>query len=313
MPHILSTPVLPVLDPIEYARGSLCAASYVATNEARETHVAKLQNMFERAGLAETMVESLRTMQLLREAEPLGGGYWIPAPLRAVDLGSNYCLLVGPQPTSELQRHFSSVRRAGAGRVIDLVETPELPKQSQAAWRGSDGSDASVWAQSAVDSALKQLAPSLVVDSLEVFGTRITGKRFEPAWVQPGSGAACEWRGIGLFRAQTGATRYRNFFGKYEAGKEFLEGPAIRDLARLQFGFAALQHQPMTITITAVSGATSISLPLAPPRNVRRLLVALCDADPRSFGRVWTCREPVHLPVLLAAIQELTCETAHHE
>jgi hypothetical protein len=313
MPHILSTPVLPVLDPLEFARGALCATSYLSTHESRETHVAKLQVMFERAGLAETMVESLRTMQLLREAEPLGGGYWIPAPLRVVDLSSNCCLLVGPQPTSELQRHFASVRRAGTGRVIDVAETLELPKQSQAAWRGSDGSDASAWAQAAVDSALKQLAPSLVVDGLEIFGTRINGKRFEPAWVPLGSDAACEWRGIGLFRSRTSATRYRSFFGKYETGKEFLEGPAIRDLARLQFGFAALLRRPMTITIAAVSGATSISLPLAPPRNVWRLLVALCHVDPRSFGRIWTCCEPAHLPMLLAAIQELTCKTAHHE
>ena len=314
MPHTLNKPDLPVLDPLEFARGALCAATFVATDAARETHVARLQNLFERAGLAASMADALGTMQFLREAEPLGGGYWVPAPVRVVELGPNCCLFVGPQPTSELQRHFAGVRRAGAGRLIDRTEVPELPKQSQAAWRGSDGSDSCAWAQSAVDSALKQLAPSLVDDGLAVFGTRIAGgMRREPVWVQPGSGAACEWRGVGLFRARTGATRHRHFLGKYETGKKFLEGPAIQDAARLQFGLAALQSQPLTITINAVSGATSISLPLAPPRTVRRLLVALCDADPRSFGRVWTCREPVHLPVLLGAIQELKCQTAHHE
>jgi hypothetical protein len=222
--------------------------------------------------------------------------------------------LVGPQPTSELQRHFAGVRREGAGRVIDRADVPELPRQSQAAWRGSDGSDACAWTQSVVDLALKQLAPSLVDDSLEVFCTRIAaGRRPEPVWVKAGSGAACEWRDVGLFRARTGAARYRHFLGKYEADKKLLEGPTIQDAARLQFGLAALQSQPLTITITALSGATSISLPLAPPRTVRRLLVALCNADPRSFGRVWTCREPVYLPVLLGAMQELKCETAHHE
>lgn len=305
---------VPVVDPLEFARGALCAASFVATDAARETHVATLHNLFERAGLAATMADALGTMHFLREAEPLGGGYWIPTPVRTVDLGSDRCLLVGPQPTSELQRHFAGVRRAGAGRVTDRADVPDLPSQSQDAWRGSDGSDACAWTQSAVDSALKQLASSLVADGLQVFGTRIaSGRHREPAWVEPGSGAACEWRGIGLFRARTGATRHRYFFGKYGAGKEFLEGPPVQDAARLQFGFAALQRQPMTVTITAVSGATSISLPLAPPRNVRRLLVALCDANPRSFGRVWTCREPVYLPVLLGAIQDLKCETAHHE
>lgn len=313
LPHLTKVQA-PVVDSLEFARGALCAASFVATDAASETHVATLHNLFERAGLAATMADALGTMQFLREAEPLGGGYWIPTPVRTVDLGSDRCLLVGPQPTSELRRHFAGVRRAGAGRVMDRADVPELPRQSLEAWRGSDGSDVCVWTQFAVNSALKQLAPSLAADSLQVFGTRIaSGQRREPAWVEPGSGAACEWRGIGLFRARTGATRYRYFFGKYEASKEFLEGPPVQDAARLQFGFAALRRQPMTATISAVSGTTSISLPLAPPRNVRRLLVALCDAHPRSFGRVWTCREPVNLPVLLEAIQELKCEIAHHE
>lgn len=314
MPHVLSKPGLPILDPLEFARGALCSTSFVATDAARETHVARLQNLFERAGLAASMADSLGTMQFLREAEPLGGGYWVPAPVRTVDLGPNCRLLVGPQPTSELQRHFAGVRRAGAGRVINHGGVLELPRQSLAAWRGSNGSDACTWTQSAVDSALKQLAPSLVTDGLEVFGTRTAvGRRRELMWVPAGSGAPCEWRGVGLFRMRTGAARYRHFLGRYESSKSFLEGPTIQDAARLQFGLAALLSQPLTVTITAVSGVTSISLPLAPPRTVRRLLVALCDADLRSFGRVWTCREPVHLPALLAAIQELKCETAHHE
>jgi hypothetical protein len=122
--------------------------------------------------------------------------------------------------------------------------------------------------------------------------------------VQPRSGAACEWRGVGLFRGRTSATRYRYFLGKFETDKKFLEGHAIHD---------AMQNQPLTITISAASGVTSFSLPLAPPQTVRRLLVALCDPDPRSFGRVWTLHESTLLPVLLAALRELNCETAHHE
>lgn len=314
MPHALSNLGSPALDPLEFARSALCVASFVATHAARETHVAKLHTIFERAGLAANMADALGTMQFLREAESLGDGYWVPAPVRVVDLGPNWSLLVGPQPTIELQRCFASVRRTGAGRVASCADVPELPRQSQAAWRGSDGADACTWTQSAVDSALKQMAPSVVASDLEVFSTRrAIGKHHEPVWIPVGSGAACEWRGVGLFRTRTGATSYRRFLGKYETGKQFWEGPPIQDAARLQFGLAALHSQPLTIKIAALSGTTSISLPLAPPRTVRRLLVALCDADLRSFGRVWTCREPIHLPVLLAAIQELKCETAHHE
>lgn len=302
--------VAPALDPLEFARGALCAATFVAADAARETHVAKLHSLFERAGLAPSMEVALGTMQFLREAEPLGSGYWTAAPVRIVELGLGCHLLVGPHPTSELQRHFTGLRRAGAGRVMNRAGTAALPRQSQAAWRGSDGNDARAWTQATISSAVKQFAPSVVADNLQVFAVRQAGgKRRESVWVSAGSSPPCEWSGVGLFRARTGATRYRYFLGKHEAGKEFLEGPAILDAARVQCGLAALQSQPLTTTITTISGTTSISLPVAPPRSVRRLLVALCEADPGSFGRVWKCCVPAYVPVLLEALQELSCET----
>lgn len=305
---------MPALDPLEFARGVLCAATFVAADTARETHISKLHRLFEQAGLAASMTNVLGTMQFLREAEPLGGGYWISAPVRAVELGPDCYLLVAPQPTFELQRHFAGVRRAGAGRVVDRIGVQTLPRQSQAAWQGSDGSDARAWTESIVDSASKRLAPSVVDDSMQAFVIReYGGKRREPVWVKAGSSPACEWRGIGLFRARTSATHYRHFLGRYEAGKEFFEGPAILDAARLQFGLAALQNQPLTTVISTAAGTTSISLPVAPPTSARRLLVALCEADPRSFGRGWTCCAPAHLPVLEEALRELCCENAHHD
>lgn len=306
--------VVPAIDPLEFARSALCAEAFVATDMARETHVARLHTLFERAGLAASMESALSTMQVLREAEPLGSGYWAAAPVRVVDLGPDCHLLVGPQPTSELQRHFTGLRRAGAARVMNGAGTAALPRQSLAAWRGSDGNNARVWTQSVINSAMKLFAPSVVADNLQAFAVRQAGgRRREPVWVSAGSSSPCEWRGVGFFRARTGATRYRYFLAKHEAGKQFLEGPAVLDAARIQCGLAALQNQPLTTFIKATSGTTSISLPVAPPRSVRRLLVALCEADPRSFGRVWTCRVSAYLPVLLDVLQELSCETKDDE
>lgn len=197
---------------------------------------------------------------------------------------------------------------------MNRASTDGLPRQSQAAWQGSDGNDARAWTQATIASAMKHLAPSVAADNLQGFAVRQAGgKRREPVWESAGSSPPCEWRGVGLFRVRTSVTRYRYFLGKHKAGKEFLEGPAVLDAARVQCGLAALQSQPLTTTITAITGTTSISLPVAPPRSVRRLLVALCEADPRSFGRVWTCCVPAYVPILLEALQELNCETKHHE
>ena len=317
MLHLLNEPAAPVIDPLEFARGTLCSLSFVATDMAREVHVTKLHDHFDRAGVAASMPEALGTLQFLREAEPLGGGYWIPAPTRVVDLGGKPCLLVGVHPTAELRRHFGSARRAGAGRVVDAEEVMGLPRQSLAEWRGHDGSDASNWARTTIESAMQQFAPSIVGEGVEAFGIRTgrgaTAHHREPAWVRVGDSAVCVWRGVGLFRARTSVTRYRYFLGRHQSESVFLEGSPAREPLRMQFGLAALQDQALTIKMASSQGAVSISLPISAPTAQRRLLVALCDADMRSFGRAWTCRDPEYLPALRAALQELECETAHHE
>lgn len=315
MPH-MSDPATDV-DILEYARGVLCSLSFAAPDTSREVHVARLHIHFDHAGIASLLENALETLKLVREAEKLGWGYWIPSPIRAVELGGKHCLLIGVHPTAELRRHFGSARRAGAGRVADAEEVVGLPRQSLAAWRGHDGSNASIWARTAIESAMQQLAPSIVDESLEAFGTRagrvaLGGSR-EPTWVRPGDAAACSWRGVGLFRARTSATSYRYFLGQHQSQLAFLEGPPAREPIRMQFGLAALQNQPLTIKITSLRDSFSISLPLSAPTAVRRLLVALCEVDPRSFGRTWTCRNPEYLPALQASLQELECETAHHE
>ena len=161
---------------------------------------------------------------------------------------------------------------------------------------------------------MQQLAPSIVSDGMEAFGTRsgkgAAARQREPAWVQAGDSDACTWRGVGLFRARTSATRYRYFLGRHEGKAAFLEGPPARDSLRMQFGLAALVSRALTIKMASSQLAVSVSLPLSAPRALRRLLAALCEADAQSFGRIWTCRDPQHLPVLQAALQELECETA---
>jgi hypothetical protein len=304
----------PFIDPLEFARGTLSALSFVATEAARETHVTRLQAQFERAGVAASMEAALGALHFLREAEPLDGGYWIPAPTRKVDLDGERCLLVGVHPTAELRRHFGSVQRAGMGRVVNAAEVVGLPKQSLAVWRGSDGSNASSWARTTIELAMQQLAPSIVSNGMESFGTTsgrgAAARQREPAWVRAGDSDTCTWQGVGLFRTRTSGTRYRYFLGRHEDKAAFLEGPQVRDSPRMQFGLAALASRALTIKMASSQLAESVSLPLSAPTSLRRLLAALCEADAQSFGRIWTCRDSQHLPVLQAALQELECETA---
>lgn len=54
------------IDPLEYARGVLCSLSFVDTNTAREVHVGKLHDQFDRAGIAATMKAALESLMFIR-------------------------------------------------------------------------------------------------------------------------------------------------------------------------------------------------------------------------------------------------------
>ena len=307
----------PEFDALEIARGSLAALSYVSPTVSREVHVTRLRDKFDKAGIALSMQEALWAMQFLREAESLDGGYWTPAPTRAVALGGPTHLLIGVAPTSELCRHFKGARRAGSGRVVAAMDAASLPRQSLESWSGSDGQRAKAWAQVSMDAAVNQLAPSVAAEGLETFGTRAFEgrgtRRTEPTWLPAGDPSACNWRDVGLFRARTGSARHRYFFGKYQKTLGFSEGPLAKDSLRLQYGLAALLGRPLTIVISSAQSGACIALPLGAPIPVRRLLMALCEVDPKSFGRRWTCGEPELLPALRASLKDLGCEILDHE
>lgn len=288
--------------------------SYEAIDVSREVHVTRLLRHFDRAGISST--DALKTLRLMREAESLDGGYWIPAPTRTVHLGGGLCLVIGIQTTNELRRHFPRVQRAGSARITDTSEVSILPAQSLASWRGFDGLDSAGWARKVIESSSNQFVPSLGVDELEIFGIRLRDSKVnnrEPVWIRPGDGSICTWRGVSLFRARTGQAKHRYFIGRHTGKSMFLEGPPIHEVSRMQFGLAALQGCPLRPVHVSENGVESIRLPLSAPTALRRLLVALCDENPRSVGRTWFCRTETYLPTLLEALKDLSGEVFHRE
>ena len=302
------------IDPLEFARGALCVASYMAIDQAREVHISSLLDHFRRAGVPST--DTLKTLWFLREAQSLDGGYWIPTPARAIPLANRLCIVAAIQPTDELRRHFPSLQRAGSGRIADADLVASLPSQSLRSWRGSDGITAAVWAKSAIEDALDKLSPSVSEDELELFGAKPrTGKetRWQPVWLRSADGHAFAWRGVGLFRARTGKASYRYFLGKSKNKAAFLEGPPVHEVARMQFGLALLNGRPFHPIIIPARDSATIRLPLSAPTALRRLLVALCDEVSDSYGRSWTCHLPQCVPVLTNALLELSGEVVERE
>lgn len=300
------------LDPLEVARSALSAASYQAQDESQEVHIGRLLGHFNRVGLDAS--ETLRMLRFLREAESLGAGYWIPAPTRAVRLTDGICLIISIHPTDELQRHFPSVRRAGAGRVVALRDVVGLPMQLLASWRGEDGLTAPAWTQQTIGACVGHLVPSIFDGEVEVFAIRPRTADGAQAvvWTKVEDGGL-EFRGVQLLRVRTAPTKYRCFLGRYRSKEGFLEGPTVIEVARLQFGLAALTGQPLKPMLTTSNGTTVVKLPIPAPTPLRRLLFALCVEEQRSFGRRWVCKEGECQPILRAALDDLSGGEIHHE
>src|SRR5687768_11516577 len=100
-------------DPIEQARG---IASWLARRDEQtlvEFHTNAFRRAFVEVGPASAYRLGLSTMKLMREIQPLDGGYWLPTPVRSVPLLGGLSLLMSPAPTWHLVGEFPSARRAG--------------------------------------------------------------------------------------------------------------------------------------------------------------------------------------------------------
>lgn len=310
--------LLPSFDPVEVVRSTVAALSLTAERVIYETHINRIQEVFSRTDLAaHTLKGALDGISDLREVEHLGKGYWLPTPTRSVPLNESTSLLVSIAPTTELQRHFSSVRRVGVGRIVAAAQVSDLPTQSLKSWRGTSNLNAAEQARISIDSAIPEFRPSIVPTDLVGFGVKSTGTntqntRREPGWFPFADRRVCSWNNVQLFRARLGPNYFRYFLGRL-AGHALLEGPEVADNLSLQYGLASLLKQPLTVSMSLHGNVVSVRLPLTAPRSVRRLLAALCDADPKTFGYVWHCPVADCWPAVKSALQDLGCEIANHE
>ena len=311
--------LLPDFDPIEVVRGAVASLSATANRTVHEINISRIQEVFSRTELpSQALKHALDDISALGEAEHLGHGYWLPTPTRTVALDDGTSLLVSIAPTSELQRHFPSVRRAGLGRLVATAQVSRLHTQSLKSWRGASDLDTPTWVRTQIQSAANSFRPSIAPVDLEAFSVKAANKgsrgaRREPAWVSITNHGLAAWSGVSLFRTKLGSSQYRYFLGKLTSSRVLLEGPSVPDHLGMQYGLASLLGEPLTVVTRSQANMIVVTLPLAVPRSVRRLLRALFEADPKTHGYVWLCRQPECWPSIKSALQELGCEISNHE
>lgn len=309
----------PAFDPVEVVRGAVASLSVTSERIVHETNISRIQEICSRTEIpSHTLKRALDDISDLREVEHLGNGYWLPTPTRAVTLDEDTSLLVSIAPTTELQRHFPSVRRFGLGRLVATAQVSRLPTQSLKSWRGASDSDIPAWAHTQIQSATNNFRPSIAPADLEAFSVKAANHVShtvcrEPSWLPFANGRVAAWNGVSLFRTKLGPNQYRYFLGKVTRSRALLEGSAVADRLSMQYGLASLLGEPLTVLTRSQGNMIVVTLPLTVPKSVRRLLSALFEMDPKRFGYVWLCRQPECWPTVKSALQELGCEIANHE
>jgi hypothetical protein len=260
---------------------------------------------------------ALDTVELLQEAVRLPHGYWVPAPIRAIDLQDGLSLLIAPHPTPELRRHFPSIRIAGAGRLVDTGQVAGLPRQSFASWLDEQPLAADAWLWPLIRVAKSRLSPSVAVEGMTAFSVSNSRNKYKspnsPLWLDWKAGNALRLDGVGLFRSHIGGTRYRYFWGRTTASGKFLEGPAALQPLRVQYALANAVGQPLSFKIVQRLDGFSLQLPLYPPKYLRRALVAFLNPAPLSTGYKWESGDKRLLAHIRSLLIQLACEEARNE
>lgn len=299
------------LDAIEYGRAQLAALTYLETTAAREVHILRLRNAFERAGIVHQLRYSLHVLNLMREAQELGGGYWFPTPLRFVP-ANEHAIVVGPISTRELQRHFPSATRAGYARVCQRVDIGSVPNQNLHDWLGLTEIDSVAWTESQVKSAKSRIGPTLpsgIAEYLAIESKRTLSISIRRGvWVNDLRASYLVSHGLVLCRERLGPERFRYFFGIVEAGRLIAEAPVHEDVTRLQFGLAALVGMPYTVAVSSRDGHSIIHLPPSMPRPERQLVFALCTRDYSFPEKAYRVHNETFTELIIARLKGLGCE-----
>ncbi|MFO1434114.1 MAG: hypothetical protein U1F76_29180 [Candidatus Competibacteraceae bacterium] len=252
-----------------------------------------------------------RVLDLMREVQHLGKGYWFPTPLRAVPIDGQV-ILVGPAPTRELQHHFPGIRRAGYARILPQPGEHTLPNQCLDDWLGLEVQDTVAWSESQMAKAQAGMGPTIASRNLQFFSIGVMpslfGKIPYPVWTDDPRAALVGQQNIVLCRERIAVQQYRHCLGRLKEGRLVAEAPAPSDLTRFQFGFAALQGNPFRVALIAHDDGFTLHLPAKLPRPERQLILALGFRDGSLSRKAYRVPSDSSVTPILARLRRLGCE-----
>jgi hypothetical protein len=234
----------------------------------------------------------LNWLCLLREVIDLGNGYYLPAPLRFVDVGEGNALVIAGLPSADIVAHCS-VPLAPAG-ICRTVLTEELPAkfrtdsnswQSLEGWSGQAATNLQEWTNKTVEHAQKGMTAAASTEiTFEVY---CPDKRPKEAqhfrWMSAESLTKTD-KGVKLCRTAVKSGPRRYFLGNLDGSRNLplVSETAISqdDFRRLQYGFDLKAGAPETGLLSATTSTISqLQLRSPLPKAEERLIRALALQD----------------------------------
>jgi len=249
------------------------------------------------------LADVLDELESIGDVASLPGGYWLPGPLRQVDMGQNSpALLIGGVPTWLLARAGLAVKQPGLARFL-TDRSSRLPTE-----------DFAGWARVPIEPLLEWT--TRIVDQGDLLPLPANEGSLEFMFYTPGQGSG----GKGPFqynrwnsnpetiRDGRYLVRYEIFkgprhyaIGRVESGQLVATGSVASGASavrRLLYGLDLLARLPTTVQILEGDGESVFVFRSKLPQAEERLFVATGFLEPNSSGRLYP--QWWHIPLVLA-------------
>ncbi len=235
----------------------------------------------------------LNWLSLVREVIDLGNGYYLPAPLRFVDVGEGKALVVTGLPCADIVAHYRlSIAPAGMCRTILTEELPTEVRgdtkfwQSLNEWTGQPSTTLQKWTNKMIENARTAMTPAAGTEIIfEVYCPHKKPKESQHfRWV-PAESLTNSDDGIHLCRTSVKSGPRRHFLGNLDGSRSLplvAEATISQDVVRrLQYGFDFKAGAPESALLSTTSTSTNLLLQLRSPlpKAEERLLRALALQD----------------------------------
>lgn len=269
---------------IEFARGVLSSLSMREDGSFSPVHVSRIQRAFKRLGAGGLYKGGLRLIALLREAESLHGGYWLPTPYRVVEV-EDELVFIGATPNAH--GLLGNNKMEGLGRLLSPAVADRYPRQSLERWMDVTSQEPSVIVATFVAAhKIAEVRTSNLVDVayLNINPSHNKGQsQFQ--WCDRAVGVLSDGQ-IAICR-QSYRGRVRYFSASMRRGGVSTEAPLSIAIARLLFAIAHKVGAPVKAAIRSDAQCVEVTVSERLPIEEFRLAVLVSREIVRA-GRFTT-------------------------